>query len=352
MAGSTFVYVSSADTREVLVFTLDDATGALTPLQQIALPGPGQVMPMAVSPDRRFLYAAQRSDPFSVAAMAIDGSTGRLSFLGQAPLMHSSPYIVVDRTGRWLLAASYQGDILSVSPIGPQGFPQPPHQVIRTESHPHSIQVDAANRHALVPCLGGDLVLQFDFDAVTGHLAANQPPAVRVSSGAGPRPFAFHPNNRNVYLLNELEASLYVYNYDAAAGTLSERQTALALPPGFSGPPHGMEGASTNGGPKAADIHVSPDGRFLYASERTTSTLAAFSIDLASGLLQSVGSYPTEETPRGFNIDPTGRHLIAAGQASHQVSVYAIDQSTGALTNRTRYPAGKNPNWVEIIRLP
>jgi hypothetical protein len=93
----------------------------------------------------------------------------------------------------------------------------------------------------------------------------------RVSDGAGPRQFVFHPNNRLVYLLNELEASLYVFAYDAETGTISERQVTSALPPNFSGPRLGMQGNSTNGGPKAADIHVSPDGRFIYASERTTS---------------------------------------------------------------------------------
>jgi 6-phosphogluconolactonase len=352
MAGGTFVYVSSADTREVLVFELDPVTGDLAALQQVGLDVPGQVMPLAVSPDRRFLYAAQRSEPYSVATLAIDGYSGKLTVLGHAPLLHSAPYITVDRSGRWLLAASYQGDLISVSPIGPQGFVQPPHQVIRTEPHPHSIQVDAANFHALVPCLGGDVVLQWRFNPIAGRLEANQPPLVRVSSGSGPRHFAFHPANRHVYLLNELDASVYVFDYDIESGSLSERQVTSALPPDFSGPLRGMEGNSTNGGPKAADIHVSPNGRFLYASERTTSTLAAFRIDLDSGRLTKVGSFPTEETPRGFNFDPTGRYLLVTGQASHHVTVYRIDQESGSLTVLALYPAGHNPNWVEIVRLP
>jgi 6-phosphogluconolactonase len=223
--------------------------------------------------------------------------------------------------------------------------------VVRTEQNAHSIQVDAANRTVFVPCLGGDVVMQFRFDAVTGRLSPNSPEAIRVSKGAGPRHFAFHPNNRNVFLLNELEASVYVFDYDAALGTLTEKQTLLALPPDFSGPPLGMPGQSTNGGPKAADIHVSPDGRFLYASERTTSTLAAFRIDLASGLLDPIGSINTERTPRGFNIDPTGRFLLAAGQDSHHLTCYAIDQDSGRLTELQRYAMGQGPNWVEIVRL-
>ncbi len=165
-------------------------------------------------------------------------------------------------------------------------------------------------------------------------------------------PFAFHPNNRALYLLNELEASVYVFGYDAESGTLSERQVTTALPPSFSGPRFGEKGSSTNGGPKAADIHVSPDGRFLYVSERTTSTIAAFKIDLDSGALESVASFPTEETPRSFSIDPTGRHLLAVGQTSQHLTVHAIDKESGRLTALKRYPMGGDPNWVEVLRLP
>jgi 6-phosphogluconolactonase len=251
-----------------------------------------------------------------------------------------------------LLAASYQGSLVSVSPIGREGFLQPPHQVVRTEPNAHSIQIDAANRHVLVPCLGGDVVMQWRFDAVTGKLTANSPDAVRVEKGAGPRHFAFHPNNRRVYLLNELNASVYVFDYDAASGTLSELQTVSALPPEFSGPPFGEPGPSRNGGPKAADVHVSPDGRFLYASERTTSTLAAFRVDLDSGRLEPIASYPTETTPRGFNIDPSGRYLLAAGQTSDHLTTYAIDQESGQLSELQRYAMGQGPNWIEILRLP
>jgi 6-phosphogluconolactonase len=350
--GGTFAYVSNAESKDIHVLRLDPANGDLEPIQRVTLSAPGPLNPLAVSPDRRFLYGAQREAPYSVSAFAIDQLSGELSFLGASSLMHSTPYIITDRSGRWLFAASYQGSLVSVSPIGRDGFPQPPHQVIRTDANAHSVQIDSANRNVFIPCLGGDVLTQWRFDEVTGKLSANEPPAVKVAKGAGPRHFAFHPNNRIVYLLNELEASVYVYAYDAASGTLSEIQTALALPLDFSGPQFGMPGVSTNGGPKAADIHVSPDGRFLYASERTTSTLAAFRIGLASGLLESIGSYPTEKTPRGFNIDPTGHYLLAAGQDSHHLTVYAIDQEAGMLSQLKRYAMGQGPNWVEIHRLP
>ena len=346
----TFVYVSIAESREIAVMELDGASGALAPVQRVTLNGSGPLNPLAVSPDRRFLYGAQREAPYSVSCFAINQRSGELTYLSSAPLLHSTPYIITDGTGRWLFAASYQGSLVSVSPIGPTGFPLPPHQVMRTPPNAHSIQIDAANRHVFVPCLGGGVVLQWRFDDVTGRLSANYPESVRVESGAGPRHFAFHPNNRRLYLLNELQASLYVYAFDAATGLLDELETTSALPKGFSGPPFGMPGASTNGCPKAADIHVSPDGRFLYASERTTSTLAAFRLDLDSGRPEYIDSFPTEETPRGFNIDPTGRFLIAAGQSSGHLAVYSIE-ATGRLSQVQRYAMGPGPNWIEIPRL-
>jgi 6-phosphogluconolactonase len=349
--GSTFVYVSNAESKEILVLSLDSA-GSLAPVQRVALSTPGPLYPLAVSPDRRFLYAAQREEPYVVTGFAIDHLSGELTHLSSAPLPHSTPYIVTDRTGRWLFAASYQGSLISVSPIGPQGFVQPPHQVIRTEPNAHSIQIDAANRNVLVPCLGGDVILRWRFDVVTGKLLANSLHTIRVEKGAGPRHFVFHPNKRLVYLLNELDASVYVFDYDAASGSLTELQTISALPANFSGPPFGMPGVSTNGGPKAADLHVSPDGRFLYASERTTNTLAAFRIDVDSGRLERIDSFPTEITPRGFNIDPTGRYLLVVGQGSDHLANYAIDQESGRLSELQRYLMGQGPNWVEILRLP
>jgi 6-phosphogluconolactonase len=351
MPGGTFVYVSNADSKEIGVYQLD-ASGGLSEVQKLALSTPGGLGPLAVSPDRRYLYSAQREAPFTLSSFAINGLSGELTPLATTHLAGSSPYIITDRTGRWLLAASYQHSLVSVSPIGPTGVPQPPHQIVRTEQNAHSVQIDAANRNVFVPCLGGDIFLRWSFDAVTGTLDTTSLAGARVSKGAGPRHFVLHPNNRRVYLLNELEASVYAYAFDAATGQLSERQTISALPRDFSGPPLGEPGVSKNGGPKAADLHTTPDGRFLYASERTTSTLATFSIDLDSGHLEHIESIATETTPRGFNIDPTGRYLLCVGQDSHYITVYAIDHESGRLSSIGRHAMGQAPNWVEIHRLP
>ena len=256
-----FVYISNAESREIGVYSLDPANGDLSHVESVAVSG--NVFPLAVSPDRRFLYAALRTEPFTVVSFAIDASTGCLTALGSAPLPDSMAYISTDRTGRYLLAASYPGNKLSVSAIGVHGFVQPPQSVLRTELNAHCVIPDASNRFVFCSTLGSDVVMQFRFDASTGALTANSPATVKVAPGAGPRHLALHPNNRHVYLLNELDASLYAFEMDATSGTLRELQTVSAQPP------EPLEK------PAAADLHVTPDGAFIYASVRTSNTLAA-----------------------------------------------------------------------------
>jgi 6-phosphogluconolactonase len=340
---ATFVYVGNAESNDVYVLQLDRQNGDLTIVEKVTIPGvdkPGISTPMALSPDHRFLYVGTRGEPKIAAGFSIDPATGRLRHVANGPLADSLAYISTDRTGRYLLGASYPGHKVTVNPIGPAGTVQPPSQVLPNYPNAHSILADASNRHVIVPTLGNDRVNQFAFDAAAGTLAPGVPPAVEVKAKAGPRHLAFHPTGKFVYVVGELDGTVYVFDYNAAAGRLAEKQNISALPPAFDGKP------------AAADLHVTPDGKFLYASERTSSTLAGFRIDPGTGALTAIGSVPTEKQPRGFNIDPSGRYVLAVGQLSHSMSSYAIDQTSGKLTKLREYPMGKNPNWVEIIDLP
>ncbi|KRD18242.1 6-phosphogluconolactonase [Acidovorax sp. Root267] len=335
----TWVYVSNADSQDVSVFELDRSAAALKPVDTTALGG--MAMPMAVSPDKKVLYVALRSQPFRVVSLAIDPASGKLRKLGEAPLADSMANIDTDATGRWLFAASYPGHKITVNSIGKDGAVGAVQQLIPTAPNAHAIHADAANRHVFATSLGGDNLSAWRFDAETGKLTANEPAVTTVTpEKAGPRHFVWDKGQRFVYLLNELDASVHVMAYDATRGTLRAVQRTTALPAGFTGKPW------------AADIHLSPDGRTLYASERTSSTLSSFRIDAATGQLQPLGQVPTEKTPRGFAVDSSGRFLIAAGQESHQVSLHPIDPTTGIPGTPTRVPAGKNPNWVEIVDLP
>ncbi|MGJ7610892.1 MULTISPECIES: lactonase family protein [unclassified Variovorax] len=338
VSAATWVYVANADSQDISVLELDRAQGTLKPVQTLNVGG--TVMPMVVSRDKRVLYAALRSQPFRVTALAIDGATGQLRKLGEAPLADSMANIDLDATGKWLFAASYQGGKISVNAIGKDGAVGAIQQLIQTGPNAHAIHADASNRFVLATSLGGDNVSSWRFDADKGLLSPNDPPLTNTVAKSGPRHFVWDKAQRHVYLLDELDAALHVYAWDAARGTLRLEQSTTTLPAGFTGKPW------------AADLHLTPDGRYLYASERTSSTLSAFKVDVATGQLQPLGQTPTEKGPRGFAIDATGRYLIAAGQESNGISLYAIDADTGALGKPQHLDVGKNPNWVEIVDLP
>jgi 6-phosphogluconolactonase len=337
-SAATLVYVSNADSQEVSVLELDRAAGQLRLVETV--PVGGTVMPLAVSPDKKFLYAALRSQPFRVVSFSIEAPSGRLKKLGEASLADSMANIDVDRSGKWLFAASYGGHKITVNGIDAKGAVGAVQQLLPTTPNAHAIHADASNQYVLATSLGGDNLSVWRFDATKGQLSANDPALVTTAPKSGARHFVWSASQKHLYLLNELDASLDVFAWDSSRGTLRPLQRSTALPAGFTGKPW------------AADVHLSPDGRFLYASERTSSTIAIFRVDSISGVLQPAGHAATEKTPRGFAIDATGRFLVAAGQESHAVALYPIDQATGTLGAPQRLPVGKNPNWVEIVELP
>jgi 6-phosphogluconolactonase len=334
---SAVAYVSNADSKDISVIALDRHTGTIEVIQTVDVGG--AVMPLALSPDKRMLYAALRSEPYTVASFAIDGNTGHLQRVGTAPLPDSMANIMTDRTGRWLFAASYGGHQISVSPIGADGVVGPAVAVLPTGKNAHAAIIDPSNKYLFVTNLGSDQVLQFSFDAATGRLAPNDPPALATRPGAGPRHLVLHPNGRHGYLLHELDATVDLLSYDPQRGTLGVLEAWPTLPAGFAGEPW------------AADLHLTPDGRHLYTSERNSSTLAMWAVDAANGELTLVGHQPTEQQPRGFQVDPSGHWLLAVGQASNALTAYRIDPASGQLSAQASLPLGKNPNWVEIIEL-
>jgi len=356
-SASSFVYVSNAADGDIATFSLQpDGALQVGPRVKAA----DVVGPLAVSPDRRFLYAAVRSKPYSVHAYAIAPGSGALTPLAVTPLAESFPYISLDRTGRYLLGASYHAHLVSVNAVGADGrVAAGPLQLIPVGRNAHSIRTDASNRYVYVPTLGSDQIFQFAFDAATGRLSSNTPAVVQMQPGTGPRHFVTSADNKFLYALSELLATVTTFSLDANTGLLCELSVASGLPPDTKlvpGAPRLAVGASGTGPARnrdqdiwAADIHLTPDGRFLYISERTSSTLAAFGVDALSGELTYLGSTPTETQPRGFAIAPDGRFLVACGEKSDTISVYAIDGNSGALALLEQYPTGKGANWVEIV---
>jgi 6-phosphogluconolactonase len=352
---ATFVYVSNAEDGDIGMYTLQ-ADGSLQPGLKIA--AAKVVMPMAVTPDKRFLIAAVRSKPYEAYTYAIDKKSGALSLVGKGPLAESYPYITVDRTGRYLLGASYGANQVGVNPIGKDGKVGAPIQVIPTARNAHAIRLDNTNKYAFVPHLGTDQIFQFVLDAKSGKLSANTPPIVQTKQGTGPRHLVVSKDNKFVYLLNELTAQVTALALDPKTGTLKEGDAVSALPPDTKlgpGAPRGAVGApgqaprNTDNDIWASDLHLTPDGKFLYAAERTSSSLGGFKVDAASGKLTYVGSTPTEKQPRGFAIDPSGKYVVVSGEKSDTISSYAIDRDSGALKAVGKYPTGKGANWVEIV---
>ena len=356
-SAGTFVYVSNAEDGDISVYGLQP-DGALT--QGARVPAAKIVMPMAVSPDRRFLYAGVRSKPYSVHVYAIDPGTGALKLLSISPLAESFPYISLDKTGRFLFGASYGAHLISVNAVGGDGrVADQPLQVIPVGRNAHSIRADESNAFVFVPTLGTDQIFLFTFDAKSGRLASNTPATYLMKPGTGPRHFVTSSDNKFVYVLSELLGTVTTFALDSKTGTLTEVSSASGLPADTKlgpGAPRGAVGAPGGPPPRntdndiwAADIHMTPNGKFLYITERTSNTLAGFSVDGTTGKLTYLGSTPTEKQPRGFQIDPKGKFLIAVGEKSDTLSAYAIDQSSGALQPLQKYPVGKGANWVEIV---
>ncbi len=353
----TYVYVSNADDGDIGTYALQP-DGTLAPGPRVA--AAKVVMPMVVSPDRRFLYAGVRSKPYSVHVYAIDAGTGALKPHSVSALAESFPYISLDRTGRFLFGASYGAHLISVNAVGADGrVATGPLQVIPVGRNAHSIRADGSNRFVFVPTLGTDEIFQFTFDARSGRLASNTPSVALMKPSTGPRHFVLSNDNKFLYALSELLATVTTFSLDAGSGLLTEVSAVSGLPADSKlgpGAPRGAVGAPGGPPPRntdndiwAADIHMTPNGKFLYITERTSSTLGAFGVDAATGKLSYLGSTPTEKQPRGFAIDPKGRFLVAAGEKSDTISVYAIEPASGALRLLHKYPAGKGANWVEIV---
>src|SRR5215475_6807516 len=324
----TFVYVSNAQDGNIDGYVMDMGTGALTSIGKTE--AAKLVMPMTLSPNKKFLYAVIRSQPTRVLTYAIDPATGALSQKASAPLPDSMPYVSTDHIGCFLFTASYARDKLVVSPIGKNGLVEAEAiQIIPTGRNAHSILPDRSNKFVYAAALGANQVLQFNFDSKSGKLTPNDPAAVSPEAGHGPRHMAFSPDNKNLYVLNELSGHVTQYAIDAGKGTLTAVDSISSVPSeaglawGVAPAPVGPAPAPAVAVPKAekpkvwaADIQITPNGKFLYTTERTTNKIALFTVAPGTGKLAYVTNFATEAQPRGIRIDPTGQFLVASGEKS------------------------------------
>ena len=332
------VYISLAGESKLSIYTMDSETGALDFQEDVPLGG--GPAPIAVDPQRRFLFVGLRSTR-EMSSFSIDRGTGGLSPIATVSLESDPCYISTDRTGRYLLSSYYGAGKVAVHSIGDGGaLGSEPIEWLSTAEHAHCVQTDPSNSFAFVPhTVPPNAIFQFRFDADTGSLKPNSVARFVPEEKVGPRHYCFHPTKEIVYVVNEQGCSVTAYHFDPSAGTLAPFHTVSTLPAGF-------EGKNT-----CAQIHIAPSGRFLYASNRGHDSIACFSVDDATGELVAAGQQLTEEMPRAFNLDPEGEYLLAAGLVSGYLASYRIDGHTGALKPLERYAVGSRPMWVLVERL-
>ena len=345
------LYVCLQDDNKIAAFDLDADSGRLTP--QAEMPVSGGPFALSISPDRHVLYVAHRIAP-AISSFRIDHATGGLKLQGTVAAEHAPTYLAADRTGKYLLSAYYQGGYAMVHPLAADGaVGAPALDRLATATGAHAIQTDRSNRFAFVPHIarlndnvleppkglsGPNMILQFKFDAPTGHLTPNSPFRVEPPEPVGPRHFCFHPTQDLVYFSNEQGCSVSSYRLGTAAGTLSAVQTISTLPAGYT---------ERN---TCSQIHFTSSGRFLYVANRGHNSIAGFAVD-TTGRLTPVGHASTERVPSAFGLDPAGHFVFAAGSESGRLASYRVNGETGALTPLTTYGVGRRPMSVLAIRL-
>ncbi|QXG38674.1 lactonase family protein [Pseudomonas viridiflava] len=351
---STFAYISSPADGLISQYQLDDASGALSLVEQTK--AGDQVNPMALSPDGKALFAALRAKPYQVVSFSIEPVTGHLKPLAQAPLAESLAYLSTDRSGRFLMGASYGADLLSVQPIDAQHRPSDSIQTYKTGMHAHSVRTDPSNRFAYSGNLGVDRVLQYRLEPKDGKLVPIGEGYVTVPENTGPRHLAFAPNGKFLYVVGEMSGTVTAFSINDKTGGLKQVNQANGIPERLKLAPGQARDARNNDlkddpTPRiwAADVRISPDGKWLFTSERTSSSVSVFKVDPATGKVTFVENYPVEEKqPRNIAVAPNGRWLLVTGEKAEKVGSYSI-AADGALKRVSEAPSGKGALWIEML---
>ncbi len=342
---ATYVYVAAQDDNKVSIFTMDEASGALTIVGEEPVSGGPSLL--AISPDKQTLYAGHREVP-EITSHSIDQQTGELTQTGSVTPPGQPAFLATDRTGRFLLSSYYADGKAAVHPLGDDGSVGAEATcVLDTDTGAHSIQTDRSNRFAYVPHIARqndnvleppknipapNIIYQFRFDESSGTLAANDPPTLAQDDMIGPRHLTYHPSLDIVYFSNEQGCSVSSYTI-GGDGRLTPLETVSTLPAGVS---------ERN---TCSQIQFSPDGNLLFVPNRGHNSIASFTVD-GEGRLTPADHAATEAVPSAFSLDPSGRYVFAAGSATGQLASYSIDGKTGAMSPLGAYAVGERPMWV------
>ena len=346
------LYLASTADKTIVAYKIDGGNGMLSKRFSVDLPGNGGAM--AFSPDKKFVYASVTGLPDNAAGVATyrRHKNGTLTLLDTAKITSRPPYIQVDPSGRFLLAAHYgAGDVTMYSVVkGVATSKLLAH--IKTAKTAHCIELDPSGQFVYVPHTAPNRLYQFVLDTKAGTLLPNDPPFVDGPDTKHryhePRHYKHHPKLPMGFTSNENGGGITAWAFDKATGRLTRKNTLSTLP-------HNLEGTS-----HAADIQITPDGRFAYVSNRCTTkltdgqkptdTLCAVAINGKTGDMKIVGHYATGYHPRATCIDLEGKFFFAAGQRSNDLHTYRINRKTGELKPIKVYQTGGTPIWVMCAR--
>jgi len=355
-AGKSYAYVGCYTTEQrhargdgIHVYRMDQQTGAWSHIQHVGnLVNPSFLI---LSRDQRFLYSVHGDEAYATA-FAVDQSTGFLTMLNRAETGGANGvHQAIDPSGRFMVVANYAAGSVAVLPVRADGTLANQTQLIalqgeagpnrkeQASSHPHHVVFDLSGRFVLVPDKGLDRVFVFRFDAAGGNLSPAETGSVAARAGSAPRHAAFHPERPTAWVINELASSVTTYDWDPRHGTLRPVQILPTLPADFTGDNTG------------AEIAVSPDGRFVYCSNRGHDSIAIYSANPKTGLLDSVGWVSTQgKSPRFIGLDPSHRFLYASNEQSDTVVTYRVDAASGRLTPTGQVVKNASPVTVAFAR--
>jgi 6-phosphogluconolactonase len=378
-AGSTMAYVGtfSSPLKDMLptqvdlppgngvgihMFSVDRTTGKMTPAGIYELGTSPSCL--ALNSAGTHLYSANETDRVgenkegTVSAFTINATGEKLELLNTVRSGGAGPtYVSIHPNGRFLFVANYFGGSVSVLPIladgrlgeatdikndtgqlGPTKAPNAPSGSFafsgHDRTHAHMIQADPSGRFVLHVDLGLDQIFVWKFDDQKGLLTANEPASVSLPPGDGPRHFHFHSNGRWFYSIQEEGSTIVLFDYDAATGRLTSRQTISTLPQGFQGSNF------------CSEILVSADGKFVYAGNRLHDSIGIFAVGSDGTLSQVADEWTRGNYPRSFNFDPTGNFLYCCNQRADNIAVFKVDRKTGELHFSGQYAAVGNPSII------
>ncbi|MES2518027.1 MAG: lactonase family protein [Bacteroidota bacterium] len=305
---------------------------------------------LAVSPNEKYVYSAGEIDNNgAIYAFSFDKKSGSLTQLSTQTSNGNYPcHVAVDKTGKWVIVGNYGAGSLTVLPVEANGGLGSPTQTIQHEgkgtnaerqekAHVHSINIAPNNVDVFVPDLGIDKIMTYSLDAKTGKLSNGNPPFTKVKDGTGPRHFTIHPNGKFAYVIQELTSEVTVFDYQK--GALNAIQSISTLP------------ADYKGNNSCADIHISPDGKFLYGSNRFHDSIVIYSIDSKTGKLTYITNQSVMgQVPRNFMIDPTGNYVLVANQKTDNIVIFKRDTVKGTLTPTGKEIAVPTPVCLKMVK--